>query len=150
MKVIIDADGCPVVKNAVKISKEKKIEVLIVKNYAHEIEDDYATIITVDVSNDSADYYIANHANKGDIVITQDYGLAAMAISKGSVCINQNGLVISNKNIDSLLSRRHINREARKKDRKYTKFKKRTEEDDLRFENNFNNLIEDLKTNDIK
>ncbi len=149
MKIIIDADGCPVVKNAVKISKTNEIEVLIVKNYAHQIEDDYATIVTVDVSSDSADYYIANHTSRGDIVITQDYGLAAMAISKGAVCINQNGLVISNRNIDSLLSRRHINREARRKDGKYTKFKKRTDEDDLKFEEGFKRLIENLKANDI-
>ena len=149
MKVIIDADGCPVVKNAVRISKENHIEVLIVKNYAHQIEDDYATVVTVDISSDSADYYIANHASKGDIVITQDYGLAAMAISKGAICINQNGLVISNRNIDSLLDRRHLNMEARKKDRKYTKFKKRTGEDDLKFEESFKKLIKSLKTNDI-
>lgn len=149
MKVIIDADGCPVVKNAVRISKENEIEVLIVKNYAHKIEDDYATIVTVDISSDSADYYIANHASKGDIVITQDYGLAAMAISKGAICINQNGLVISNTNIDILLDRRHINMEARKKDRRYTKFKKRTDEDDLKFEESFKKLIKSLKTNDI-
>ncbi len=142
MKVIIDADGCPVVKQTVKISKENGIEVLIVKNYAHKIEDDYATIVTVDVSSDSADYYIANHTGKGDIVITQDYGLAAMSISRGAICINQNGLVISDSNIDSLLSRRHINREARKKDGKYTKFKKRTTEDDLKFEESFKRLVE--------
>lgn len=142
MKVIIDADGSPVVKNAVKISKQLGVEVLIVKNYAHQIEDDYATIVTVDVSSDSADYYIANHTNKDDIVITQDYGLAAMAISKGAICINQNGLVISDRNIDNLLSRRHINREARRKDGKFTKFKKRKPEDDLKFEESFRLLLE--------
>lgn len=142
MKVIIDADGSPVVKNAVKISKQLGVEVLIVKNYAHQIEDDYATIVTVDVSSDSADYYIANHTSKDDIVITQDYGLAAMAISKGAICINQNGLVISDRNIDNLLSRRHINREARRKDGKFTKFKKRKPEDDLKFEESFRLLLE--------
>lgn len=146
MKVIIDADGCPVVKSAVEISKSHDIEVLIVKNYAHQIEDDYATIVTVDVSSDSADYYIANHTNKGDIVITQDYGLAAMAISKGAVCINQNGLVISDDNIDSLLSRRHINREARRKDGKYSKFKKRTNKDNLIFKEKFEELLLKLHT----
>ena len=144
MKVIIDADGCPVVKSAVKISKTHDIEVLIVKNYAHQIEDDYATVVTVDVSSDSADYYIANHTSRGDIVITQDYGLAAMAISKGAVCINQNGLVISGENIDSLLDRRHVNREARRKDGKFTKFKKRISEDDLKFEESFEKLIRDM------
>lgn len=142
LKVIIDADGSPVVSEAIEISKEYKLEVLIVKNYAHQIEDDYATIVTVDISSDSADYYIVNNTNKGDIVITQDYGLAAMAISKGAICINQNGLVISEENIDSLLARRHINREARRKDGKFTKFKKRRSEDDIRFKGSFRRLIE--------
>lgn len=145
MKIIIDADGCPVVKNAVNIAKENEIEVLIVKNYAHQIEDDYATIVTVDISNDSADYYIVNHANKGDIVVTQDYGLSAMAISKGAICINQNGLIISDNNIDELLGRRHVNREARRKDGKYTKFKKRSSDDNFKFEESFIKLIERLK-----
>ena len=144
MKVIIDADGSPVVKSAVEISKAHEIEVLIVKNYAHEIEDDYATVVTVDITSDSADYYIVNHASKGDIVITQDYGLAAMALSKGAICINQNGLIISNDNIDSLLARRHVNREARMRDGKFSKFKKRSKEDDLKFEESFKALIERL------
>lgn len=145
MKIIIDADGCPVVKNAVNIAKENGIEVLIVKNYAHQIEDDYATIVTVDISNDSADYYIVNHANKGDVVVTQDYGLSAMAISKGAICINQNGLIVSDNNIDELLGRRHVNREARRKDGKYTKFKKRSSDDNFKFEKSFTKLIERLK-----
>lgn len=145
MKIIIDADGCPVVKSAVAIAKENDIEVLIVKNYAHKIEDDYATIVTVDISSDSADYYIVNHTNKQDIVISQDYGLAAMAISKGAICINQNGLVISNSNIDSLLARRHINREARRKDGKYTKFKKRNDGDNIKFEESFKRLVKEMR-----
>lgn len=142
LKIIIDADGSPVVREAIDISKQYNLEVLIVKNYAHKIEDDYATIVTVDISSDSADYYIVNNTSKGDIVITQDYGLAAMALSKHAICINQNGLVISEKNIDSLLARRHINREARRKDGKFTKFKKRQSEDDDRFKDSFRKLIE--------
>lgn len=146
MKVIIDADGSPVVKKAIEIAKQKNIEVLIVKNYAHQIQDDYATIVTVDVSSDSADYYIANHTNKGDIVVTQDYGLAAMVISKGAISISQNGLIISDKNIDVLLAGRHINREARRKDGKYTKFKKRSNKDDLKFEESFKALLKDINS----
>ncbi|MGI6423873.1 MAG: YaiI/YqxD family protein [Tepidanaerobacteraceae bacterium] len=124
MKILIDADGCPVVAKTVKIAKEYDIQVIIVKNFSHEIEDDYATIITVDQAPDSADIYIVNNTSKGDIVITQDYGLAAMALAKEAICINQNGFIISSKNIDQLLTRRHINREIRRKHNKYTKFKK--------------------------
>ena len=145
MKAIIDADGSPVVKSAVSIAKENDIEVLIVKNYAHKIEDDYARVVTVDITSDSTDYYIVNHASRGDIVITQDYGLAAMALSKGAICINQNGLVISEKNIDGLLARRHVNREARMRDGNFTKFKKRSKDDDLKFEESFRKLLENTE-----
>lgn len=144
MKIVIDADGSPVVRQSIELAKEFGLEALVVKNYAHIIEDDYATVVTVDISSDSADYYIVNNVSKGDIVMTQDYGLAAMALSRGAICINQNGLVISEQNIDTLLDRRHINREARRKDGKYTKFKKRKTEDDENFVNSLRKLIEDM------
>ena len=92
MNIFVDADGCPVVDIAVKVAKEKNIYIVVVKNYAVNIDDDYAEIVTVDISRDSADYYIANRISDGDILISQDYGLAAMCLSKGAICINQNGL----------------------------------------------------------
>ncbi|MDD4570222.1 MAG: DUF188 domain-containing protein [Tepidanaerobacteraceae bacterium] len=142
MKILVDADGCPVVDIAIKTAQSYDLEIIIVKNFSHELWDDYATIVTVDQSPDSADYYIVNHATKGDIVITQDYGLAAMALAKEALCINQNGLIISSKNIDQLLARRHINREIRRKHNKYTKFKKRELKQDTKFEHNLRYLIE--------
>lgn len=142
MKILVDADGCPVVEIAIKTAKSYDLEIIIVKNFSHELWDDYATIVTVDQSPDSADYYIVNHTAKGDIVITQDYGLAAMALAKEALCINQNGLIISSKNINQLLARRHINREIRRKHNKYTKFKKREFKQDSKFEHNLRYLIE--------
>lgn len=142
MKLLIDADGCPVVDISIEIAKDYDLEVIVVKNYSHELYDDYATIITVDKAPDSADFYIANKTQKGDIVITQDYGLAAMALSRGAVCINQNGLIISSKNIDRLLTRRYINQEIRRKHNIYTKFKKREREQDNQFEKNLRYLID--------
>ncbi|AEE92660.1 conserved protein of unknown function [Tepidanaerobacter acetatoxydans Re1] len=144
MKILVDADGCPVVDIAIKTAKSCDLEILVVKNFSHYLADDYATIVTVDQSADSADYYIVNHAAKGDIVITQDYGLAAMALAKEAFCINQNGLIISSENIQQLLTRRHINQEIRRKHHKYTKFKKREPEQDAKFERNLRYLIEKL------
>ena len=141
MKILVDGDGCPVIDIAIKVAKAHDLEIIVVKNYSHELWDDYATIVTVDQSPDSADYYIANKAQEGDIVVTQDYGLAAMAISKGAMCINQNGLIISSKNIGTLLERRHINREIRRKHKKYTKFKKRDPKQDVKFEKKLKSLI---------
>lgn len=133
MKILIDADGCPVTKIAINIAKSNNLPAMVVKNHSHVINDDYATVVTVDKSADSADYYIANHCDSGDIVVTQDYGLAAMAIAKSAKCITQNGLVINTFNIDNLLDRRHVNREMRKQHKKYTKHKKRTPDQDEEF-----------------
>ncbi|HKL11868.1 MAG TPA: DUF188 domain-containing protein [Clostridia bacterium] len=142
MNLFIDADGCPVVSLSVDIAARHGIGVFIVKNYAHEIESDYATVVTVDKSMDSADYYIANHISPGDIAVTQDYGLAAMVLSRGAKCITQNGLVISNANIGNLLDRRHMNRIIRKRGGRGSRFKKRNPENDRVFEENLKKLID--------
>lgn len=147
MKILVDADGCPVVDLTIQIAKENKIDVVVVKNYAHDFFDDYATIITVDISADSADYYIVNQTTKNDIVVTQDYGLAAMVLAKDGICINQNGFIISKDNIDELLSRRHINKELRRKHKVYSKFKKRNSKADFQFERNLRDLIKKMYNN---
>ena len=50
---------------------------------------------------------------KGDVVVTQDYGLAALALTRGGHCINQNGMRYHEGNIDRLLMQRHVSREIR-------------------------------------
>lgn len=144
MKIYIDADGCPVVEETIAIAKEYNIEVVVVKNYAHVINDDYATIVSVDISRDSADFYIVNAADKGDIVITQDYGLAAMCLSKEAIAINQNGQLYTEDNIDGLLNRRHLNQELRKQNKFYGKSKKRKKEADKKFESSFRKILDNI------
>lgn len=143
MKIFVDADGCPVVDIAIGIAKEYDLEIIVVKNFAHRINDSYAEVVSVDISNDSADFYIVNHVNNGDIVITQDYGLAAMCLSKGSYPINQNGLAYTKNNIDGMLNTRHIHKELRKSGRHHSKFKKRTKENDDKFIISFKQLVEE-------
>ncbi len=143
MKIYIDADGCPVVDLTVSIAKKYGLEVFIVKNYAHEIRDSYATVVTVDISPDSADYYIVNQVEKDDIVISQDYGVAAMALSKGGFCVNQNGLIISSNNIDGLLNIRHVSQKLRRQNKHYSKTRKRSDEDNVKFEQALEELIND-------
>jgi len=138
MRIFIDADGCPVVKSTLRIAIKRKLKVTVVKNHAVHIENpnpSYVEVITVDTSRDSADYYIANHLSPGDLVITQDYGLAAMVLAKNGQGMNQNGMVFNSFNIDQLLDRRHFNQEMRRKHKKHSsKFKKRTKSDDDKFE----------------
>ncbi len=142
MKIFIDADGSPVVENTIKIAKQFNIHVVIVKNYAHEITSDYAEVISVDISNDSADFYIVNRITKGDIVVTQDYGLSALALAKEAICINQNGIIFDNENINSFLNTRHIHSELRRKNKRHSNTPKRNKSQDELFEINLRNIIE--------
>lgn len=141
MRIFIDADGCPVVDETINIAKKLNIPVVIVKNYAHVINSSYAEVVTVDLSSDSADYYIVNHMGKGDIVVTQDNGLAAMALAKEGIVINQNGYIIDNENIDAMLSTRHINRELRQRGVYVSKPKKRVKSNTKSYEITLRNLL---------
>lgn len=141
MIIFVDADGCPVVNIAIEVARENNIHIVVVKNYAVVIKDNYAEIVTVDISSDSADYYIANRIKPGDILISQDHGLAAMCIAKGAICINQNGYIISTDNIDGMLNRRHLNQKLRREQKIYTKFKKRNPQADKDFEISLRKLI---------
>ena len=133
MTIWIDADGCPVVQATIALAKEKNIPVTAVKNHAIELYSDYATIITVDVSSDSADLYIVNHLSCGDLVITQDLGLAALVLSKQGKCLTPNGKSITHDNIDLFLDFRHASGVQRKKTGRGSKVKKRTTADDDAF-----------------
>ncbi|NMB18378.1 MAG: YaiI/YqxD family protein [Erysipelothrix sp.] len=141
MKIFIDADGSPVVGITTNIAMEYNIELIIVKNYAHDIYNDYATIISVDIGKDSADQFIVNHAQENDLVITQDYGLAALLLSKQVKVINQNGLIYNNDNIDSLLNRRFLNAKARSQNKRHSNIKKRSSLDDENFSKTLNSII---------
>lgn len=141
MKIYVDADGCPVVDIAIKIAKEYKLEIIVVKNFAHKIHNSYATIVSVDISRDSADFYIVNKVKKGDIIVTQDYGLSALCLSKESIPINQNGFIFSKNNIDGMLNRRHLHQELRRQNKHHSKIKKRKAEADKSFEESLIRLI---------
>ena len=134
MKILIDADACPVKEIAVREAKNRNIEVIMVCDTSHIINDGYSRTITVDKSADSADLKLINMLSKGDIVISQDYGVAAMALSKGAYPINQNGLVYSQENIDRLLFERHLSAKVRRSGGKHKNVKKRTKNDDINFQ----------------
>jgi uncharacterized protein YaiI (UPF0178 family) len=133
MVLWIDADGCPVVSITEQVAESLSIELHVVKNISHHLELHYAQVHTVDHGADQVDFFIANRLTPGDLVITQDYGLAAMAIAKKAFALTQYGQLIDSQNIDYLLEKRHFHKELRKQSNKYTKFKKRTAEDDRRY-----------------
>ncbi|MGN0459405.1 MAG: YaiI/YqxD family protein [Ruminococcus sp.] len=142
MEIYIDGDGCPVVDLTIKIAKEHRIPCTIITDTSHIFNKEYAKTITVEKGADSADFKIANLVKENDIVVTQDYGLAAMCLSKNAKAINQNGLVYSDNNIDTLLMTRYIGKKARMSGIRTKGPKKRTREQDRAFIASLKKLIE--------
>lgn len=133
MKLLIDADGCPVVKISVEIAKEYNIETVILCDTSHRIEIPGVETVTVSKGADSVDFALVNMIQKGDIAVTQDYGLAAMCLAKGAVTIHQNGFIYNSDNIDGLLFSRHESKKARRAGKHLKGPAKRTAEQDERF-----------------
>ena len=144
MKILIDGDGCPVVDLTIKIAKKYNIEVIIMCDTSHVFNKDGAKTIVFSKGADSVDFALINIVNKDDIVITQDYGLAAMAINKASYVINQNGLIYNNDNIDMLLFNRHISKKIRKSGARVQGPKKRSKSDDDNFEKTLMKICENI------
>lgn len=144
MKILIDADACPVVAIVERIAKQYQIPLLLICDTSHIIETEYGELITVDKGADSADFVLINKAQKRDVVVTQDYGVAAMALGKGAYAIHQSGKWYTEENIDQMLFERHMSKKARRSSGKFHGKgpRKRTSEDDLQFENSFQKLIE--------
>ena len=143
MQILIDADACPVIQIAEKVAIKYNIPVTLICDTNHILNSDYSEVIVVSAGADAVDYRLINICHKGDIVITQDYGVAAMALAKGAYSIHQSGRWYTNENIDQMLMERHINKKARRTSAKnHIKGpRKRTEEDDIRFAQSFEKLL---------
>lgn len=141
MRILIDADGCPVVDLAVQAARIQKVACLILADTAHFFEKEGATTITVSKGADSVDFALVNLVETGDIVITQDYGLAAMCLAKRGIPLSQNGMIYDNQNIDALLQARHAARKIRQGGGRLKGLKKRTAEQDRQFLETLNRLI---------
>ncbi|XCP85056.1 YaiI/YqxD family protein [Roseburia hominis] len=146
MEVFVDADACPVVKIVEKVAKEHQLSVTLLCDTNHVLHSDYSTVKVIGAGADAVDFALISICRKGDIVVTQDYGVAAMALGKGVYGIHQSGRWYTNENIDQLLMERHLAKKARKASAKnHLKGpKKRTEEDDRQFEKSFRRLVEML------
>ena len=113
MRILIDADGCPVVDITISIARERNLECLILCDTSHHFEKPGVRTLTFSKGADSVDFALVNLLTPGDIVITQDYGLAAMCLSRQARVLNQDGMEYTNDNIDALLLARHTARKIR-------------------------------------
>ena len=142
MRIVVDADACPVKEIIVRLAKQRSIPVIMLIDTSHQYDDGYSTTITVDKQADSVDFKLMSLLTVDDIVVTQDFGLAAMVLGKGAKAVNQNGMVFINENIDKLLMERHIGAKVRRSGGRTKGPTKRTKEDNERFEATFIKNIE--------
>mgnify|MGYP002625223717 CR=1 FL=1 len=143
IQIFVDADACPVVDIVETIAEKYNISTTLLCDTNHILYSDYSEVIVVGAGADAVDYKLISICHKGDIVVSQDYGVAAMALGKGAYAIHQSGKWYTDDNIDQMLMERHLSKKARRSSRKcHVKGpKKRTEEDDERFAQSFEKLL---------
>ena len=144
MQIFVDADACPVTRIVEQTARERGIPCSLLCDTNHVLSSDYSEIKIIGAGADAVDLALINLCHKGDIVVTQDYGVAAMALGKGAYAIHQSGRWYTNENIDRLLMERHMAKKARMgKGKHHLKGPaKRTQEDDDRFRESFEKLVE--------
>ena len=144
MQIFVDADACPVTRIVEQTARERGIPCSLLCDTNHVLFSDYSEIKIIGAGADAVDFALINLCHKGDIVVTQDYGVAAMALGKGAYAIHQSGRWYTNENIDRLLMERHMAKKARMgKGKHHLKGPaKRTQEDDDRFRESFEKLVE--------
>ena len=143
MQIFVDADACPVVDIVETIAEKYNISTTLLCDTNHILYSDYSEVIVVGAGADAVDYKLISICHKGDVLVSQDYGVAAMALGKGAYAIHQSGKWYTDENIDRMLMERHLNKKARRGSSKnYIKGpKKRTSEDDKRFAQSFEKLV---------
>lgn len=144
MKIYVDADACPVVRIVEKLAKKYELPCTLLCDTNHVMSSDYSDVIVVGAGADAVDFKLISLLLRGDICVSQDYGVAAMALGKGCYSIHQSGKWYTNENIDQMLMERHLAKKARRSTKKHHLKgpSKRTAEDDQRFEESFEKMIQ--------
>lgn len=142
MRLLIDADGCPVVDIAIRLCKQYGISCLLLCDTAHEFYRDGAETLVFDKGADSVDFAIVSRVSPGDIVITQDYGLASMCLARSVRILHQDGWEYTRENIDALLLARHESRKLRAAGGRTKGPKKRTAAQNAAFEAALQKLLQ--------
>ena len=129
--ILVDADACPVT---------------LLCDTNHILQSETSQVRVIGAGAGAVDFALFNLCHTGDVVVTQDYGVAAMALGKGAYAIHQSGRLYTNENIDQLLMERHLAKKARQSSKHHLKGpRKRTREDDERFERAFTQLLQTIQ-----
>ena len=145
MRILIDADACPVVREAVEMARQRSLPVTLLCDEHHLLTSDYAQVRHISSGADAVDIALMNLCRRGDVVLTQDYGVAAMALGRGAYAIHHTGKRYTDDNIDLMLMERHMAKKARRASGKHhlrgpAKF---TQDDRSRFREAFSALLDE-------
>ncbi|MBT2655040.1 YaiI/YqxD family protein [Bacillus sp. ISL-18] len=144
MKIYVDADACPVKDVVIFEGRKANIPVILVTSFSHFSNAEQPSgveTVYVDSGADAADYRIMKLAEAGDIIITQDYGLASLGLAKGNIVLHHKGFRYTNENIDQLLQTRYFSAMARKSGKRTKGPKPFTAEDREQFRTLFKEVI---------
>ena len=144
MKIYVDADACPVKDIIISEASDFEIQVILVTSFSHFSNAEQPSgvkTIYVDSGADAADYRIVKLVEKGDIIVTQDYGLASLCLAKGIIVLHHKGFRYTNENIDQLLQTRYLSAMARKGGQRKKGPKPFTAEDREQFRDLFKQVI---------
>lgn len=142
MKVFVDADACPVVDITVRLCRKAGVECVLLCDTAHEIRRDGAQTLVFDKGADSVDFALVNRVSAGNIVVTQDYGLASMCLAKQAKVLHQDGWQYTEDNIGALLFQRSESRRYRASGGRTKGPSKRTRQQDIQFEQALDALLQ--------
>lgn len=146
MKILVDADACPVVPIVERAASKYGIPVILLCDTNHVLHSDYSEVKVIGAGADAVDFALVGLCRKGDLAVTQDYGVAAMILGKGASGIHQSGKWYTDENIGQMLMERHISKKARRsKSKHHLKGPaKRTTEDNTRFGESLERLIQKI------
>lgn len=148
LAIVVDADACPVKPEIIKAARQFQARVLMVASLDHRlVEEPGVTVVQVDRSDQSADLYIANHLVPGNILVTQDFGLATIGLAKRAYVLSNRGQEYTNENIDFLLDTRHEHAKQRRNGHYGKGPKPFTAEDRERFLHSLTKLLQSLQEN---
>lgn len=145
MKLLVDADACPVLAIIEEITQCYQLELIIFCDMNHALQSEIGQVKMIDQGADAVDFALLKETSSDDIVITQDYGLATLVLSKQAIALHPDGRLYDENNIDEMLFGRYLGQKQRKsKQKQHLKGpKKRSEEDNQRF---YTSLIQQIET----
>lgn len=144
MRILVDADACPVIRIIEQYAVSHAMSVILFSDTSHQLQSQSSEVVVVGEGADAVDLALINRCQTGDVVVTQDYGVATLALGKRAFPIHPSGLCYTNDNIDQLLMERHVAGKLRRSKSKvhFHNMHKRTDEDDKAFADAFDDLVQ--------